>query len=64
MLPAFLPSSFVHATLTAFELPRHLADRYAAPDPVRPPSERRSAPALRERSVRRGRTPAWPFPRV
>lgn len=57
-----LPRPFVQATLAALDLPRHLAERYAAPDPAsaRPVRHRASAtPAL----VRPAPAPAWPFPR-
>jgi len=62
MLPPLLPPSFVRATLVALDLPRHLADRYAAPEAFRAPLDQEQRrcppPAL---PIRRDSTPSWPF---
>jgi len=58
-----LPAAFVHATLVALDLPRSLAERYAAPDTADSAAARDGhrvpvAPA----PVRPAGAPGWPFP--
>jgi len=62
MLSSSLSQSFVRATLVALDLPRHLADRYAAPESQRAPpdQEQHRYPPLP--TTPRFDTPSRPFP--